>query len=541
MKLLKVTQVTLLSLVITFFSSTSVYAQSTFDDAYQTTASLELVDEYGGIPSCRLDLSSTFTSTMRNADYWTSPSLYDDVMASYDQTVAEDGSQALSLMRLDMGGDIYSQAVLVWSETSGTPLTWHYNSTTTAASVSVYAQYSVGISMDPGCQPIVGVSANVNSTLSNNGDLNNGDSLQIRNFVSYDWDANYPPNYDGQAVENGSSTDEDNDGLSLWREIQQGSLDSSSDTDGDGIDDMKESVWFANRDDIFCDTNASPYVCAYPDPSTKDVYVEVDWMNNTSTSTVFKPSSTQLNLVTAMFANEGINLHFDTGEYGGGNELSNYDGALRRDSVNTIPDFADYKNGGDGITANFDNGRLGVWRYMMYGNLYATPNGTSGSSGWSEVLGDDLFISGGVVSNVSGAADSDRAIANTIAHELGHGLCLSSERAYFEQDAQCVFEGIDNRSGLPPTNDPDTYYNLEDYESVMNYRYQLTNQDDIGSVSYSHGPNSSTDHDDWSAMKGHIGGFNGSHTLYVEFGARNATPMIGKPLSADGLIVAESQ
>lgn len=359
----------------------------------------------------------------------------------------------------------------------------------------------------------------------------------IMPFMS-NWTLDIPVGYEGQTVNNREAVDHDEDALTFIQEVQQATSDSKKDTDDDGIDDYKESEWFVDRNDIFCNTDSTPNVCAYPDPAEKDIYVEVDWMNDLASNTLYKPTNTQLQMVVSMYNDEGINLYFDLGNYGGGNEISQYSASLRRDNAINIPDFGDYKNGGDGISANFDSSRQNIWRYLIYGNSFSTSIGPSDSTGWSEVIGDDLFISGAKINNAINKVDNDRAVANTIAHELGHTLCLSNNRAYFEQGVECIFLGIDNKSGLAPINDPDDFYNLINYESVMNYGYQLTNQYDLGSVEYSHGPSSTDNHNDWLAIKNHVGAFNKERIDYVEFGAR----MLSKqnlPLSHDGTVVAE--
>jgi len=199
-----------------------------------------------------------------------------------------------------------------------------------------------------------------------------------------------------------------------------------------------------------------------------------------------------------MFANKGINFHADTGQFGGGSELAVYTQTLPNTVTPGQVDFWDYRDGGDGITANFSPDRSLIWRYMIYGYNYAEyPN----STGWAQTMGDDLFVSGGLIENATGLASVDRAVAGTIAHEVGHTLCLSDEQIFTEQPTECVFSGIDNDS-----------YKPQNYESVMNYRYQLTKEDDLGIVDYSDGSNITDDHDDWSAIALGMGGFSGTHT-----------------------------
>lgn len=166
------------------------------------------------------------------------------------------------------------------------------------------------------------------------------------------------------------------------------------------------------------------------------------------------------------------------------------------------------KIGGDGISANFASNRELIWHYMISGNRYINGNDTAptNSSGWAEIMGDQLFVSKGAIEDETGIVSLDRAIANTIAHELGHNLCLASAQYYIEQPEECVYGGIDNDD----VNDP--LYNLLNYKSVMNYRYQLTKPSDLGVVDYSDGTNGSADHNDWAAVAKGIRGFSGEHT-----------------------------
>lgn len=296
------------------------------------------------------------------------------------------------------------------------------------------------------------------------------------------------------------------------------------DLDQDGISDAIESPNYPNRDDVFCGVSQ----CAYPDPAKKDIYLELDWMKNGATT--YKPTQTQLDLVKDMFADKNINLHIDTGQYGGGNELATYTANLPNTDRENEVDAGDYKLGGDGISANFSADRELIWRYMISGNKYINGDDTtpSLSSGWAEVLGDQSFIAMGALNDVSGASSFDRMIANTVAHELGHNLCLSSTQHYIQQPSECVYGGIDNDDVN------DLLYNLLNYESVMNYRYQLTDVDDIGVVDYSDNTHGTGDHNDWAGVELGIKGFSGVRT---EINAqRGGTGYLRSP---DGTIIAE--
>ncbi|MDX2776627.1 hypothetical protein PV379_04675 [Streptomyces caniscabiei] len=318
-------------------------------------------------------------------------------------------------------------------------------------------------------------------------------------FVASD-DINYPADYTGEPIPTSNEwADLDGDGLIADQEATQSTSNANKDTDGDGLNDYIESQWYPNRSAVFCGTS-----CAYPNPTQKDVYLQIDWMKNSSNQT-FKPTSAQLSLVEDMYADKGINFHADTGQYGGGNELATYTHSLRRVAAAGQVDFWDYKNGGDGIVANFASDRSLIWRYMIYGYEYYDSEGTS--SGWSEVMGDDIFISGGWIENLSELTSVDRAIANTMAHETGHALCLSNQQIFAEQPTECIYDGIDNDD----ENDPE--HDLVNYKSVMNYRYQLTDQDDLGAVDYSDGSHGTGDFNDWGGVLTGMDGFSGTKTL----------------------------
>lgn len=271
------------------------------------------------------------------------------------------------------------------------------------------------------------------------------------------------------------------------------------DRDGDGIDDFVESQWNPNRDALFCGAE-----CAYPDPAKKDIYLEIDWMNDGNRS--FKPNETQINYAKQVFSDRDIQLHIDTGQYGGGNELPGYVSSLPFRHVEDQVDFADYKNGTGAIEdANFDSDRLGIWRYAIAGNSYAD---SPASSGAAYAGGGDMFVSYGLIHDNQAEfdyTDIDIAIAGTIVHELGHGLCLSDEALYQDQPNECIYEGVDNPNASV------------DYVSSMNYRYQMSQ------LGYSNGQNGSVnDHNDWLAIGKGIAEYARRSSL---FGASNFRKM----------------
>ncbi len=295
--------------------------------------------------------------------------------------------------------------------------------------------------------------------------------LLVNSPVSY---PESPTIYEGEHPVTLDSSDTDGDLLAKGYEVAQGTSDNDTDTDGDGIDDFKESVWYGDRADVFCGSSE----CTYPDPIRKDLYVEVDWMKNPSTNESYKPTATQLTSVVNAYLTHGIHAHFDTGQYGGGNELPTYVSELEFVPDSEDPDFFNIKNG-DGVSdPNFSSMRRGVWHYMITG--YKTyVKGTNASTGASYPGDDDALIAIGRVKELV-PTGQDTAIAGTIMHELGHNLCLSDD-AYTGQDSSCLFSGVDTHAG-------------NDYLSSMNYDKQLS------MVDYSEGTSGVSDHDDWSAV-----------------------------------------
>ncbi len=163
----------------------------------------------------------------------------------------------------------------------------------------------------------------------------------------------YPVGYEGEVIFDGSE-DADGDGLTLIQELQQGTIDAINytDTDKDGLSDLVESVWYTGRADVFCNTAPTPDVCTYPDPKKKDLYLEMDWLKDVHNN-VFKPTNPQFALLETMYDNYDINLHIDSGDFGGGNEISTTSGILSRTSASGVVDYWDFRYGGGGSQSRF--------------------------------------------------------------------------------------------------------------------------------------------------------------------------------------------
>lgn len=326
-------------------------------------------------------------------------------------------------------------------------------------------------------------------------------------FVST-YPVSYPSGYAGQYIPGGATRDYDQDGLS----------------------DYVESAYFPDRNDVFCDTTVNPYVCAYPNPLEKDIYVEVDWMDDGTTE--YKPTSTQLSMVESMFDDQDINIHFDTGQYGGGQEIpislsNSQQEYLLRVPKSGVLDYYDYRDGGNStatggssVSAHFSSDRNSIWRYMISGYKYSSLDDlqqvqTSQSTGWAQVLGVNTFISAGRLKDLEQSVPNvNKSVAGTLAHEIGHMLCLSDSQVFEEQPSSCVYAGIDNNDVNSP------YYDLQNYDSVMNYRYQLSHPD----VEYSDGTHGSGDHNDWNGVTSGMGLFSSNLTIVSSGASTVITP-----------------
>lgn len=269
-----------------------------------------------------------------------------------------------------------------------------------------------------------------------------------------------------------TSVDADGDGLNAIQELIQGTSDLVVDTDRDGLSDYIESTSYPDRDNVFCGSS-----CAYPNPTIKDLYVEIDWMVNGTFST--KPTTGDLVGAVLAYGNKGIKVHFDTGSFGGGNEVD-YVNVVKGEPDDAVRDFYDYKLGGDGMSAQFNPDRYHIWRYMLSADELTNHDNETDLVGLGIPGDDDALLGyGNLSANYSGSALQDE-VGQIMIHELGHNLCLSNTASYSGQDASCVYAHIDSHSA------PSTYASAMKYNGTV--------------LDLSMGTNSSGDHDDWYAV-----------------------------------------
>lgn len=461
-----------------------VKATSVYDNYLQPANALKIYrDTTGTMHDCsEVDMTTSAADPLML--YSGSNPYILEAKESFFEALANGGKWGITQRDVSYGGESEKDYIIFWTEDDSLGLRWDsvalpdiilaasMSGTTVLGGVKLVTVSGAAWSFEAPCTPVI-------SYWSLDGTESPVVSTAYPNRYSFVLNAdqyNYPSGYEGYVIP--GATDVDSDGLNWAHERLQGTLDSKEDTDGDGLSDLTESVWFEDRTSVFCDTVPDPDVCAYPNPLEKDLYIEIDWMDDGVTA--YKPNSTQIGLLESAFDNKGINLHVDTGEFGGGNELPVYISALTFAPEINVTDFFNLKNGDQTYDPNFSEDRRGIWRYMITGNQM-DDGGDDDTSGVSYGGDDDSFVALGQVSSDHPLAVNS-AVAGTMIHELGHNLCLTDENNdYPGQDEDCIFEGIDSYFG-------------NDYLSSMNYDKQFL------MVDYSDGLNLADDHDDWSAI-----------------------------------------
>lgn len=201
-----------------------------------------------------------------------------------------------------------------------------------------------------------------------------------------------------------------------------------------------------------------------------DIFLEVDYVDSTDNGSLafdegVQPRREALQKVIDAFDAKNIAVHIDAGDLydnspglnpanfdlGGGQEVP-YALSIDFSPTGSQASFFDYK------AAYFDYKRLPIFHYVLF-STSRNADGSAGSSGIAEVIGNDLIVSLGSWGLDSTTQARTNALINyqasTLMHELGHNLGL-------------LHGGDDNANAKP------------NYLSIMNYLYQLNGLPDIG-------------------------------------------------------------
>jgi hypothetical protein len=214
----------------------------------------------------------------------------------------------------------------------------------------------------------------------------------------------------------------------------------NADTDGDGLSDGDEVLGTLDGLDL-------PALGV--DPLRRDLLIEYDWFDDSLECGAHShaPTDATLARVAAVFAaapvtnpdgSQGINLIQDIGQGGalsGGNRIDGYPANLPGTFDAT---HAAIKR------ANFADNRRGYFHYVLMAHRY---DGGSSSSGYAEVIGDDVIVS-------LYCLGTENNVTRTILHEIGHNLGLQHG-------------GFEACNGKP------------NYNSLLNYRYQFSGLDTL--------------------------------------------------------------
>ena len=223
---------------------------------------------------------------------------------------------------------------------------------------------------------------------------------------------------------------------------------SAVDADGDGIPDSAEVSGSS--------FNGLNLYAMGARTGKRDLFIEVDNMNSTDAG--LNPQKEALDKVVAAFATKNIAVHFDAGDAFASSfnpALYNLGNSSRLLPLSTTLSLSPAAGRATSVYAlkaqNMDYARNLIFHYLVIGSSQK-PDGTSGSSGLAEIVGNDFLISFAGWGLKKDTTTNTNLLINfqssTIMHELGHNL------------------------GLRHGGDEDTNYK-PNYYSIMNYDYQL--------------------------------------------------------------------
>ena len=281
--------------------------------------------------------------------------------------------------------------------------------------------------------------------------------------------------------------DYDGDGLTYWEETNVYHTDPKTDDrgrddDNDGIPIEWEDRWgynphlWENFSSIDPDRDGLSNIEEWQqsewlsDPFRKDIFIEVDTMENRFGDTYDMPERSK-QLLYSSFAQHNIALHVDDGSMGGGGETIPYQKKITYRETNEI--YWKYFLHDDILSK-----RRGAFHYVIFCSYGAITRGGYSFQAIDSL--DGFVLAMHYIYNWRWSREQrELSTASLFMHELGHNLGL------FEY----TFGGIDNESCNTPWHAG--WWKYSDYRSCLNYRYSFS------LVDYSDGSHGKNDYDDW--------------------------------------------
>ena len=255
------------------------------------------------------------------------------------------------------------------------------------------------------------------------------------------------------------------------------------DSDKDGVPDWWEEKWDYDPDLWDDHINLDPdkdalnnieecYTDQYgSNPYKKDIFLEIDWMEENSDSPSNKPSAALIQEIIEIFENKSINLHVDLGELGGGEEIPYCNLQFSFSRLRDL--YWNYF-----LHNDLNNPRKGIFRYGVVCKY--CPDLNFPFIAWDAL--DTFAISAEWTKQVNPNIPLERLIVGGIVHHLGHTLGLLVDS----------YGGIDNVESAKPFTIQ--WFKYRNYKSCMNYNWKYK------IFSFSDGSNGRGDFDDWNAM-----------------------------------------
>jgi hypothetical protein len=265
--------------------------------------------------------------------------------------------------------------------------------------------------------------------------------------------------------------DSDDDGCPDWWE-KKWDYDSTVWDDHEVLDPDNDGL--NNIEECYTDSYGS-------DPSYKDIFLEIDWLKCTDPGATNKPPDDLIKTMTASFKEHDINLHVDTGNYDGGEEIL-YSDISNLEKLRDL--YWDYF-----LHNDLDNPRKGIFHYTIVSNYIEELYGGCVFFGWDHL--DTISIAGQQIQENHKNEREGKIIVYGIMHELGHSLGLIIDD----------YDGIDNDESWDIWRK--SFWKYNNYKSCMNYRYVY----DI--LDYSDGSHGKNDFDDWDNID--LGFFKKTH------------------------------